>query len=113
MAYSEDYLTFITDQLEGIENIFSKRMFGGVGYFKDDKMFGAIMGGLFRLKADEHTVHKYEKYGIGPFQMEGKPMKMPYYEVPQSVLEDKKELKNWVNEAIEAAERTKKPKKKK
>ena len=112
MGFSEDYLNYVNDQIEGIEGIYSKRMFGGIGFFKDDLMFGAIMGGIFRLKADETTISNFEKFDLGtPFGMEGKRGKMPYYQVPESVLEDKKELKKWVMDAVEVASRAKKKKK--
>ncbi|MBD3638685.1 MAG: TfoX/Sxy family protein [Crocinitomicaceae bacterium] len=113
MPVSEDYYAFINDQLDGIEGIYSKKMFGGVGYFKDDLMFGGIMEGVFRLKADSETIPNFEKYDCSPWQIPGKPIKMPYYEVPQTILEDRSELKKWVQDAYLVAKRTKKPKKKK
>ncbi len=113
MAVSEDYKTFIADQLSELDGYYSKNMFGGVGYFMDDYMFGAIMSNIFRLKADEQTIPNFEAHDCGPHEIPSRKMTMPYYEVPQFVLEDKSELKKWCLDAIEAAIRTKKPKKKK
>lgn len=113
MAVSEDYKAFIEDQLSDFEGYYAKNMFGGVGYFKDGAMFGAIMGGVFRMKADDSSKDKYLKLGGKPFEMEkgGKVMSMPYYEVPQKILEDKKMLSEWAEEAAELAIKTKKKKK--
>lgn len=113
MAVSEDYKQFIADQLSELEGYRHKNMFGGVGYFIDDYMFGAIMGSVFRLKADNETIPKYEAHNCGPFSMEGKGRSMPYYEVPQHILEDRTALREWALEAVEVAIRTKKTKRKK
>lgn len=88
-------------------------MFGGVGYFIDDLMFGGIMHDVFRLKADEVNQPDFEAKGMGPWSIPGKNMKMPYYEVPQEIMNDQQLLREWVFKAIEAADRTKKPKSKK
>ena len=112
MAVSEDYLAFVNDQLTEVEGYYHKKMFGGVGYFVDDYMFGAIMDNVFRLKADEETAPRYAAHDCGPHEIKSRNMTMPYYEVPQHVLEDRSALNDWVNEAIEVAKRTKKKKKK-
>ena len=109
----EEYKTFIDERLQSIDGIRSKNMFGGVGYFMNDLMFGGIMHGAFRLKADDLNRPDYEAKGMGPWIVPGKNMKMPYYEVPQEIIENDVQLKDWVLKAVEAAERTKKVKKKK
>lgn len=110
MAYTEDYKTYVDDQLSELNDYTSKKMFGGVGYFKDGAMFGAIMDNVFRLKADDSTVERYTERGMGPHKVPSKNMTMPYYEVPVEVLEDRTELKKWAEEAFEVAFRTKKKK---
>lgn len=109
----EQYKELIDSKLLQIDGVRAKRMFGGVGYFLDDLMFGGIMHNVFRLKADEINKSDFDEKGMGPWEIPGKSMKMPYYEVPQEVIDDQILLREWVFKSIEAAERTKKLKKKK
>ncbi|MGB0390001.1 MAG: TfoX/Sxy family protein [Salibacteraceae bacterium] len=108
MAVDKEYQSYIDSQLESFGEFESKGMFGGVGYFRDKVMFGAIMHGAFRLKGDETNAPDFAKYGKGPHQVPGKKMKMPYYEVPQEVLSDKAVLKEWALKSWEIALNSKK-----
>lgn len=108
MAFSETYKQFIDDQLDGIDGLYNKKMFGGVGYFVDGVIFGCIMGGIFRLKADEESSEKFRKLGMLDYKIPGKNMTMPYFEVPTSILEDKEKLKSWSMEALEVSRKSKK-----
>ena len=108
MAVSEDYLQFITDQLSDFGSIDIKRMFGGVGLFREGLMFGKIGSDVFRLKVDEHNQADYEARGMKPFVHPTKKKGMPYWEVPADVVEDRAELARWASKAYEAAVRAKK-----
>lgn len=108
MPVDQTYKTFIEDQLSLFSGFTSKNMFGGVGYFKDELMFGAIMDNVFRLKADAENVGDYEERGMGPHAVKGRKMSMPYYQVPEDVIDNREELASWANKALEAARRGKK-----
>ena len=108
MAVSDDFLNYILDQLSEVEGVTSKRMFGGVGVFRDGRMFGMIAGDTFRLKVDKHNQADYEARGMQPLFMKNKKKGMPYWEVPADVLEDKTQLKAWAEKAYQAAMRSKK-----
>lgn len=103
MAVNENYLNFVLDQLSEIQNFTFKKMFGGVGFFREGKMFGAIMGGTFRLKADDQTKTDFEAHGMEAYHNKGKGKGMPYWEVPAEIMEDKDQLKVWVEKACEVA----------
>ncbi|MBD79853.1 MAG: hypothetical protein CL840_13140 [Crocinitomicaceae bacterium] len=113
MAVDAEYQAYIEQQLEPFGEYQAKSMFGGLGFFRDGVMFGAIMHGAFRLKGDETTAPDYAKYGKKEHEIPGKKMKMPYYEVPQEIMDDPATLKEWAIKAWEIALKTKKPKKKK
>lgn len=114
MAYSQDYLDFILEQLTDFGVITPKKMFGGVGFYKEGVMFGGIMGGAFHLKVDDTTRPKYEAEGMTSFFDNGKNKTKPkYYEVPVDIIEDRTEIAGWAAEAFEVAKSTKKVKKKK
>ena len=105
MAVNEEYLKFVQDQLEGVGAIDIKRMFGGIGIFKDGLMFGKIGGDTFRLKVDETNKKQYEDKGMKPFVSKTKKKGMPYWEVPQEVLNDRDELTTCANTSIEIAKK--------
>ncbi len=108
MAVSEDYLNFITDQLSDFGDVEVKRMFGGIGFFKEGLMFGKIGSDTFRLKVDKHNQDEYEKRGMKPFYSKDKKKGMPYWEVPADIIEDRSQLKEWATKSFEAAVRAKK-----
>lgn len=107
MAFSPDYLEFILDQLSGFGPISHKKMFGGVGFYKDGLMFAGIMNGLLHFKVDDLTRPTFIDRGMEPFSMGGK-KSTGYYQVPIEVLEDRDELAAWAEAAYAAAVRSKK-----
>ena len=110
MAVNQEYKEYVEEQLTDFGEYDVRKMFGGIGYFRDKVMFGAIMHGAFRLKGDETTAPDFAKYGKGPHQVPGKKMKMPYYEVPDEILNDKAQLREWAFKAWEVALASKKKK---
>jgi DNA transformation protein len=108
MAVNEQYLQYIQDQLSEFGQVEIKRMFGGIGIFKEGLMFAKIGGDTFRLKVDESNQQQFEDRGMKPFHSEKKKKGMPYWEVPQDVLEDRTELAKWANQSFEIALKSKK-----
>jgi DNA transformation protein len=105
MAVSEGDLAFALDQLAGLGELRSRRMFGGVGLYCGDRFFALMDDGVLYLKADDETRGRYTKRRLKPFQPPGSPPSTNYYTVPASVLEDADELLVWARDAVEAAER--------
>lgn len=103
MAVNEEYLQFIHDQLSEFGAVDIKRMFGGIGLFKDGLMFGKIGGDTFRLKVDESNQQQFKDKGMEPYYSEKKKKGMPYWEVPADVLEDRTVLAAWANQSFEIA----------
>ena len=108
MAVSQEYIDYICDQLVDFGPVDSKRMFGGVGFFRDGLMFAMIGGNVFRLKADAENEGDFIAHNMEPLRHAKKPGAMPYWEVPVSVLEDSAELAKWAQKSFEAAQRQKK-----
>lgn len=109
---NQKYLEHVLEQLSDVPNFTHKKMFGGIGFFRDNAMWGAIMNehDSLRLKADKTTEADFEAAGCSPWQMEmrGKPHTMPYWTLPQEVISDKKLLAEWVERAATVAAQTKK-----
>ncbi|MBK8504784.1 MAG: TfoX/Sxy family protein [Saprospiraceae bacterium] len=108
MAVKEEFVNYINDQLSNFAPFETKKMFGGIGFFKDGLMFAMIGGNTFRLKVDDSNQNDFEKRGMTPYQNDSKKKGMPYWEVPLEVIEDKTELKKWAGKAFQVATKTKK-----
>lgn len=99
MAVSDNYLQLVQDQLKGLGEFESKRMFGGVGLFKDGLMFGKIGSDILYLKVDDSNKADFEKYGMAPFYSEKKKKGMPYWQVPAEIIEDAEALVQWAKKS--------------
>ena len=108
MAVDEEYLKYIQDQLIDFGVIEMKRMFGGIGFFKDGLMFAKIGGQTFRLKVGDTNQQQFEDRGMKPYFSEQKKKGMPYWEVPQDILEDRTELAKWAQQSFDIAKTAKK-----
>jgi len=107
----DGFVAFVLDQLDGIEDVTARSMFGGVGFYAGSVFFGIVYRDILYLKVDDQTRAGYECAGMKPFKpYADRPMTMQYYEVPAGVLENGEELTAWARRAIEAAERNPKPK---
>ena len=73
-----------------------------------------IMGNSLYFAVDEDSRKKYEQAGMQPFSYmtkKGRIQVRKYFELPEDVFTDPEQLRLWANEAIQAANKTKKPKK--
>lgn len=92
---SVDAASVLLDLLAPIGGISSKKMFGGHGIFKDGKMFGMVdSSGRYFLKAGDANRAMFEAAGAD------KHGRMPYFAIPQEVLEDHAQLLEWARSAI-------------
>jgi DNA transformation protein len=109
MAVDLDYFDFIKDQLYGFGDFETKSMFGGFGFFHQGLMFGMITAdNKFKLKVDEHNQADFEAMGMEAHNSPEKKKGMPYWEVPDDVIEDHTELVNWAGKAYAVAVRAEK-----
>ena len=102
-------MQYIEDQLSSIGDVNFKKMFGGVGIFKEGLMFGMISpGDIFRMRADENNKPDYEHAGMKQFPSHHGKQGMPYWDVPIHVIENTDVLKVWAQKSIDAAKNAKK-----
>ena len=70
-------------------------MFGGHGIFHDGTMFGIVdSSGRTFLKSSEFLVDRFEAAGSE------KHGQMPYFSVPETVMNNPSKLLEWANDAI-------------
>lgn len=103
MAHSDDYLKYVQLQLSSFGDFHAKKMFGGVGFFRDEAMFGLIKQDVFMLRTDPENLGEYAGQPQFTVDMKGKDMTMPYHAVPKAVLEDPNRLAQWAHAAFERA----------
>jgi DNA transformation protein len=101
MAVSPSFLTYVLEQLAGVRLVTSRRMFGGVGLYRDDVFFAVIDNHTLFFKVDDQTRLRYTKRRMPPFApMPDKPPMRSYYQVPPGVIEDADQLIVWAREAV-------------
>jgi len=106
MAVSNDFLAYVLEQLEGLPRLRSKRMFGAVGLYSDDRFFALLDDNVLYLKVDDASRGDFVARGMDPFRpFKDKPdYSMSYYQVPADVLEDAELLVAWARKAVRVAE---------
>jgi DNA transformation protein len=101
MAPDPAFVDHVMDRLAPFGDVSTKAMFGGNGIWEAGDMFALITADSeLHFKADDQTRPRYEAAGCSRFRS------MPYWSVPDDVLEDDTRLAEWVEEAIEVGHAT-------
>lgn len=113
MSSSEGYLEYVKDVLEPFEPIIYRKMFGGYGIYKNGLIFAIILEDELYFKSDESSEDFYSQHNSKQFTYpirSGKLVKMPYWIVPEHIMEDSDVLKVWFDHAYNIALSSKKGK---
>ena len=88
-----------------------RRMFGGLGIFRDGVMFALVADDVLYLKADERNTPDFEAEDCGPFvyTARGKQATMSYRRLPDRLYDESDEFTRWALAAYDAADRARKP----
>ena len=97
MTTDRSYLDFVLGDLNQIGGITWKSMFGGFGLFHDVVMFALISEDTLYFKVAEYNQQDYVASKCPQFRS------MPYFRVPDDVLEDKSTLIIWARKSINVA----------
>ena len=95
-----DFHDYVVGEVLAELDVESKKMFGGYGLYLNSKIFGMISDeNTLMFKVDDSNRPDYEAAGSEQFIYEGhknkKPTGMPYWTVPQEVMEDPKRAAEW------------------
>ncbi len=96
----DSFKDFVLDQLQGLDDVEARQMFGGFGLYQDETFFGIVHRGRLYFKIDEATVGEYQKRKMKPFRPNTKQTLKNYYQVPVDVIEDADELAAWAEAAV-------------
>lgn len=99
----------IRDMFAPLGPVTIRRMFGGKGIYKDGVIFALEVDGEILLKADAQSSPDFEAAGARQWTYDGKgkPVKMPYWSIPDSAVDDPEALESWSRLALEAGRRAK------
>ncbi|MCK5804873.1 MAG: TfoX/Sxy family protein [Lentisphaeria bacterium] len=101
MSISEGFLAYLLDLFSGWGNVSARKMFGGVGLYRDGKMFGLIADDVAYLKVDDSNRQAFVQAECSPFKpYPDKETVMSYYEIPPDVLEQPEELIKWAKRSL-------------
>jgi DNA transformation protein and related proteins len=107
MAVQPQYLEFILEQLGGLGDVHSRRMFGGVGLYSGELFFGIIDDDTLYLKTDDSNAAQFMTRNMPRFMPPvNRPMgPMGYHQVPADIIEDAEALVSWARQSIQVAMR--------
>lgn len=111
MAVTDDFLQYVLEQLAGLGHVTPRRMFGGVGLYHEERIFGLITLDTLYFKVNDSNRRDYEERGMDRFRpYPNKPhLSMTYYAVPADTLEDAEECMEWARKSLGVAAVTTKP----
>jgi DNA transformation protein len=94
----------VTEQLAPLGAVRARAMFGGHGIYLDDLMFALIADETLYFKVDDANRADYEAAGSTPFKLYAdRATLMPYWVVPDEVMEDRARLIGWARKSVDAA----------
>ncbi|MFB2553248.1 TfoX/Sxy family protein [Ensifer soli] len=99
----------IEDMFQSLGPVTIRRMFGGKGIYSDGRILALEIYGEVLLKADAETAPVFEAAGSRQWTYDGKgkPVRMPYWSIPDSALDDPDDMAQWIRLAKEASLRAK------
>ncbi|HEU5134636.1 MAG TPA: TfoX/Sxy family protein [Steroidobacteraceae bacterium] len=105
MAVQSEYLAYILEQLQGLKDLRSRRMFGGVGLYSGELFFGLVDDDTLFFKSDgtnsaEYIARKMPRFMPFPDRPEAV---MAYYQVPADIIEDAEALLAWARKSVAVA----------
>ena len=120
MPISDSYLEYVMERLAVLGKISCRKMFGGAGIMVPVRgeikpaMFAVVDDDALYFKADDSNREDYVARGLTQWVYDpSKPEQstMPYYPVPEDVLEDDDLLREWGKKAISVAQNRRSAKK--
>ena len=102
-------IELIRELAEPIGAVSIKRMFGGVGLFRDGRMFGLVAMDVLYFKVDAESEALFTAEGLEPFGYTAKTgdrVIMSYRRAPERVFDDPDEFVVWARHGIGAAMRS-------
>ncbi len=107
MAVSDEQIEMVRDLFAGVGPITTRKMFGGLGIYTDGTIFAVLMSdGQLKLKGAGKMVETLDAEGWErwTYTRDGSDTvrSMPYWSLPDALLDDPDEASAWAKRALEA-----------
>jgi DNA transformation protein and related proteins len=105
MSVSAQYLEYVLEQFASFTSVTSRRMFGGVGLYAEGLFFALIGDDTLYFKVDDANRADYLARRSQPFRpfADDPTYSMNYFQLPEDVLEDTAELREWTRKSLAVA----------
>jgi DNA transformation protein len=105
MPVRPQYLAYILEQLEGLKDLRSRRMFSGVGLYCGELFFGLVHDDTLFFKSDSSNAAEYVARKMPRFMpFPARPQAvMAYYQVPADIIEEPESLIAWARRSVAVA----------
>lgn len=104
MALTEEEIAHALELFSDVGPLTTRKMFGGLAIYCDGTIFAIVMSdGLIRLKGAGDMIARFEALGMRKwtYQRPGqKASSMPYWDLPESALDDPEEAASLAREAL-------------
>lgn len=89
-----------------------RRMFGGLGIYREGRIFGLVIRDELYLKVDAETIEAFRAAPSEPFVYDNgrKTVQMPYWRLPPDAYDDSAVLEHYAGLALGASARAPAPK---
>ncbi|MBN9000154.1 MAG: TfoX/Sxy family protein [Rhizobiales bacterium] len=99
---------FLEELFGPVGRVAFRRMFGGLGIFRDGLMFALVAGDTIYLKTDAALQGAFEAEGCAPFTYDtktGRRTITSYWRLPERLLDEPEELRVWALRSADCARR--------
>lgn len=103
MSASQEFVSYIRDQLTSLGPLSERMFFGGHAFKLRGDQFAMVMGYTLYLRVSTATRPEFERRGSTPFSFatkKGRVQVRKFYSVPEEVLEDAALLTEWARKAV-------------
>ncbi len=111
MKLSREFLDYLQDLFGALGLVRARSMFGGVGIYIDELMFGFLdRDETLYLRVDDQNRPAFEAAGSHPFRYplkSGEEFEIGYWRMPEEALECSDQAAHWGRLALDAALRKK------
>ncbi|MEO9802669.1 MAG: TfoX/Sxy family protein [Reichenbachiella sp.] len=108
MALNEGFRDFVLDQLHGLGQFETRKMFGGVALLYNGSAFAKIKHDKVWLKVDERNKNGFKEAGMMQYTYgKDNSRTLNFYETPLEIIEDRGKFIEWAEESIKIASTSK------
>jgi DNA transformation protein and related proteins len=105
MRMKSSLANYVAEQLSFLGRISNRSIFGGVGIFIDERLLGIVINDQLYLHTGASNLDDYVSRGMEQFKPYPNAFNLTtdHHRVPNEVIDDQQQLKQWGERALQAA----------